>query len=208
MKTNSVFADRLILIEGALQSPIRVEHIKFFLELSHLLYVLHLFSQDEFALFLSLCLCTLVEALSISNGLCSHRFESVKELLFIKALSVFIHILSQTTLLNVFSPLLIGLLHDVISIHSDQAILIVVRFLLLHHLVLQVLLQLLILSLFLDLLCLGLKFVVASILVNDGTPELIMCFVSYGAKESSNLWRRSQTRLEPIRHGCFASLAT
>ena len=77
MKAYGVFADRLILIEGALQSPIRVEHIKFLLELPHLLNILHFFSQDEFALFLSLCLCTLVEALSISDGLSSHLFESV-----------------------------------------------------------------------------------------------------------------------------------
>ena len=92
------------------------------------------------------------------------------------------------SLLDIFFPLLSGLFIDDVSIYGNQTVMIVVGLLLLHHLVLQVLLQLLVLSLLLDLVRLGLQFVVAGIFVDDGAPELVVCLVSYGAKESSNLW--------------------
>ena len=188
LKTHRVFTDGLILIKRALQSPIRVKHIKLLLELPLLLHILHLFDQDQLTLFLCLFLGALVEVLSIRDGLCSHLLKSVQELLLIEALGILIHILSQVSLLDIFFPLLSGLFIDDVSIYGNQTVMIVVGLLLLHHLVLQVLLQLLVLSLLLNLVRLGLQFVVAGIFVDDGAPELVVCLVSYGAKESSNLW--------------------
>ena len=197
-----------MLVEWLLQAFLSVEVVEFSFESQLLFYFFLSFSLDSHVLLDSILLGHNMITWPVYKSLSSHLLQLIEILFLIIALRINYKVFPQTTLPFIILLHLLGLLLDKISIHSFERVLkFVVTFLLL-HLLLEELLKLLISLSLGHFLHLCLYLIVTSVFLDDGSPEVIMGFVSDGSKIVTHSIKVHPAWVESIRLICLCGLIT